>query len=846
MSKRKLDLKVFLITGLAFAATACSFLLPARTPFYDLTQPGSKDSVNSDSAIAIDRAETFNKPKAEITGKEIFEEQCASCHGADGQGVKGEYDYPLEGDQTLDQLAELIDETMPEEDPDACVDDDARKVGQYVFDRFYLPERKATESPRIRLSRLTENQYRNSVADLLSQFSWRARVRRLNGKDSRGLTARYYNSRGFNDKKLAKEKIDDEVDFDFANKTPTRQWMPDSDDKEENEGSNDKVKKKGDNKKKGQKPKDENKPSDDEFSIFWRGGIIAPATGAYEFVVDSPNGFRLYVNDQETPAIDRWVSTGETTHRVSIFLLGGRVYPIRLNFFKYKDKSASIRLSWKPPHDVLSVIDKQYLVPDWVPPVGLVTTPFPVDDSSTGYRRGISVSQQWDEATTRGAVFAANWVVKKLQFHDRRKAKENTPDKLKAKFYRFVSRAFCRPLSDQEKSLYVDKFIEADLPIEDRIKRIVILTLKSPHFLFPNAVRRPDEYELASRIALYLQDSVPDQKLFESSGSDLKRPPQIRAQIKRLLDSQQARIKIDEFFEFWLSMNPASELAKDKDLFPGFDKELVADLRRSLRCFISDIVWSESSDFRQLYLSKDMYLNIKIFIFYDLVQDFVGRLPRNESYGSDFFKAKQRSKHRVGILTHPYLLMNLAYYRNSSPIHRGVFVARNLWGRSLKPPPNDVEPLSEEFDPKMTTRERVEHQTKPVACMKCHSVINPLGFSLENYDAVGRYRKSEKQKPVDSRSTLQIGNDVAIEFHGPADLAKFLATDERAQKNFIRRLFQHLVKQPVEAFGQDRLDLLHEHFVENEFSIRELIVQIVFDAATHGIELEEFNGTTDE
>src|SRR5688572_30235614 len=103
-----------------------------------------------------------------------------------------------------------------------------------------------------------------------------------------------------------------------------------------------------------------------------------------------------------------------------------------------------------------------------------------------------------------------------------------------------------------------------------------------------------------------------------------------------------------------------------------------------------------------------------------------------------------------GVITHPYLLSAFAYTSTSSPIHRGVFVSRSLLGRTLRPPPEAVAPLAPDLHADLTTRERVLLQTKAQACQTCHGMINPIGFSLENFDAIGRYRVQEKEKPVDA------------------------------------------------------------------------------------------------
>src|SRR5262249_3746628 len=210
-------------------------------------------------------------------------------------------------------------------------------------------------------------------------------------------------------------------------------------------------------------------------------------------------------------------------------------------------------------------------------------------------------------------------------------------------------------------------------------------------------------------------------------------------QAERMLVDPRAKAKLREFLLTWLRADQVQDLAKDAKRFPGFDAAVIGDLRTSLELFLDDVVWSEKSDFRQLLLSDEIFLNGKLAKFYD------AKLPGN----ADFTKVKLDSGRRAGALTHPYSMTSVAHSTESSPIHRGVFLARGVLGLSLRPPPEAVAPLPPELHPNLTTRERVEMQTKANACLTCHAIINPLGFTLENFDAVGRFREQDHGKPVD-------------------------------------------------------------------------------------------------
>ena len=138
---------------------------------------------------------------------------------------------------------------------------------------------------------------------------------------------------------------------------------------------------------------------------------------------------------------------------------------------------------------------------------------------------------------------------------------------------------------------------------------------------------------------------------------------------------------------------------------------------------------------------------------------------------------------------------------------------------------------SPELHADLTTRERVALQTQSEACMVCHATINPLGFTLENFDAVGRYRAEEKGKPIDATGAYQARSGEMVKFNGVHELAEFLADSEETHTAFVEQLFHYLVKQPVLAYGSDRLAELDESFKANQFNMRKLAVEIVAETA---------------
>lgn len=736
-------------------------------------------------------------------GKQVYRELCVRCHGDSGQGVEEQFTKPLVGDKSVAQLVTFIEKRMPEDAPQKCVGEDARRVARYIYDAFYSPLAQARrKAARIELSRLTVRQYRNAVADLVGSF--RDPPRRT---QRQGLSGRYYN-RERPGRRPDLERTDAQVRFQFGPSNLPPEPL-------------DKIK---------------------GFSVRWEGSIIAPDTGQYEVVVRTNHGARLWLNEREKPLIDAWVQSGdETRHTASMFLLGGRAYPIRLEFSsrqqgvddkkKYEDKprEAFIELRFKPPHGVEQVVPSRLLMPEPAPELFVVTTPFPPDDQSTGYVRGTSISEAWNNAATAAAIETAHYVTDHLaEFAGRRANEADAAQRFRTFCGQFLERAFRRPLSNELKSLYIDRQFAEAPDLETAVKRVVMLTLMSPRFLYLDpGGEATDSYIVASRLSFTLWDSLPDARLLEAAAAGrLTSPHEIAQQAARMIEDPRTRSKLREFLHTWLKLEEHGDLAKDKTKYPEFDGQLVADLRTSLELFLDDVVWNNHGDFRDLLRSDKLYVNGRLAAYYgyDLPAD------------APFQEVKSKHAQRVGVLSHPYLMAAFAYTDSSSPIHRGVFLIRSVLGRTLRPPPQAFTPVPPALHPDMTTRERVAMQTKSETCQACHGMINSVGFTLEHFDAVGRFRETEQGKPIDASGAYQLLSGKTQTFRDARDLAEFFAESPETHHAFVVQLFHHLVKQPVEAYGTDVSAGLQRTFAEQNYSIPKLMAEIAERAALVGLE----------
>ncbi len=775
---------IFRFINISIFCGLLSMPRPACLAFEPSEKPGEKQ------ASSESRDPQFQR------GEAIYVKQCAACHGAMGEGVKDGHPDPMVGDATVGELSKLISETMPKDEPEKCVGEDAKAVAAYIHFRFYSEAAQIrNRPPRIGLARLTAKQLRQSLADLYAVIDGVAKP-----SDRRGVKGIYFTGSRWKNENKKLERVDPVIDFDFGTESPAN----------------------------GIKAED--------FYIYWEGGIKADVTGTYEIIVNSTCSFVFNLGSVERTFIDNHVQSGDKSEfRQTIFLTAGRVYPFKIDFIQRKRKTeqppAKISLSWIKPRGVEEIIPSRNLIPNTGPSTFSLQSNLPPDDRSYGYERGIGISRQWDDSTTAAAIEFAQIAADELWPRFQQKNKK-TADKdrarLKAFLAEIVSTAFRGTLTDELRSLYIDRQIENSPDDAEAIKRVMLLALKSPQFLYPGLdLAVTPSQRAANSLALTLYDSLPSENWMwsEVTRNKLQDENQIRVAARRMTDDYRLESKVREFMYGWLNIDQTAEITKDHKMYPEFNDQLVADLKDSLDAFIDDIVWSKSSDYRRLFQSDWIFTT-------DRLQAFYGDDWKPEEPSERGIRRSIHAKSHVGgVLTHPYLMSRLAYHNTTSPIHRGVFLIRYVLGRVLRPPNEAFTPLSPDLHPELTTRERVALQTSSDNCQSCHIKINGLGFALENWDAVGRYRSEEKSKTIDAHGRYTSRTGQEVEFHGSAELAQFLANSEDAQRAFINRAFQHFVKQPPAAYGADTLDRLTEKFIKSNYNIREIIVEIAVIAA---------------
>lgn len=731
----------------------------------------------------------------QTAGAGIYEQKCQSCHGANGEGVVKGYEKSLTGDATVGELTKLIAETMPEGEPEECVSEEAESVAEYIHFSFYSEAaRIRNRPPRIELTRLTARQLRQSLADLYASQSGM-----VSYTAERGLHAEYFAGAKLRRQNRKIDRNDTAIEFDFGHEGPGE----------------------------GVDPKD--------FSIRWRGGVLANETGSYQIVIRSTCAFLCYLGDYRREFINNRVQSGDKTEfRQTIQLTAGRVYPLQIDFYQRKRKTqqppAKISLSWKGRHGIEEIIPARNLVPTSAPATFSLQAKLPPDDRSYGFERGSAVDAQWDQSTTDAALEFSESAVAELwpRYKSRHKNDLNENREIIKTFLgELVEVAFRGPLDDESRRRFIDDQVDSEVDDGDAIRRSLLVSLKSARFLYPRLDGdRSRSQRVANRLALAMFDSLPSDSWLrqEAAQGQLETDDQVRSAARRMVQDFRARGKARDMMYQWLGLHHIEKITKDEEKFPNFDELLIRDLQESFDAFIEEILWSEASRFQDLFLADWSYTTDRMAKYYG------DGWSKGEGDGP-LVKTSQPDVRRAGILTHPYLMSGLAYHDSTSPIHRGVFLTRHVLGRTIRPPAEAFTPLSPDLHPDLTTRERVKLQTSPANCQVCHIKINGLGFTLEKFDAVGRFRESEGARPIDASGRYTNRQEKTIQFVGARELAQFVSQSEDAHRAFVRRAFLHLVKQPPAAFGSDTLDQLLKKFRESNYDMQELFIEIAVVAA---------------
>lgn len=338
-----------------------------------------------------------------------------------------------------------------------------------------------------------------------------------------------------------------------------------------------------------------------------------------------------------------------------------------------------------------------------------------------------------------------------------------------------IRRAYRRPVQsddlDQPMKFYTAARETGNF--EAGIEAALSAVLVNPNFLLrierdpaqiaPNTAYPISDIELASRLSFFLWSSLPDDELLElAERGTLHQPKVLEAQTRRMLADPRSSNLINNFASQWLYLRNLDSITPDLRLFPDFDDNLRQSFRRETELFVESVL-REDRSVTDLLDAKYTFLNERLAKHYGIPH----------IYGSRFRRVQlDPTSHRGGLLRHGSILTVTSYATRTSPVIRGHWILKNLIGAPPAPPPPDVPALKDNtVSASLPIKERLAEHRAQAACASCHNLMDPIGFALENYDAVGRWRDTELGQPIDASGQMLGG----VEFDGVTELEQTLA-----------------------------------------------------------------------
>ncbi len=401
---------------------------------------------------------------------------------------------------------------------------------------------------------------------------------------------------------------------------------------------------------------------------------------------------------------------------------------------------------------------------------------------------------------------------------------------------RFLARAWRQPVTEKE----IDRFhrffgkIRPEMAtFEEALKESLAMALVSPAFLYilePDSAsaRNLNPYELASRLSYFLWSTMPDADLLDAARiGTLGRHDGLKGQVNRMIADSRCDRFIDQFTSQWLDLEAGDRLVIDQKAYPGFRPSLKEEMRRETQHFFGELLRKNLSA-RNFLQSDFAMLNDRMARHYG-IEGVRGRNFRRVALTGE------RAMRRGGLLTHASILLGTSTGVDAHLIKRGVFVRKRLLGDPPAPPPPNVpelETADEEFG-RLPVREQLERHLKDAACADCHRGIDPWGYALQEFDAVGKWRKEVVRPnngkdgvplPVDARAQLPDGREV----NGIHELRGYLLEhrEEQFARALVSKLLTYALGRSLKFSDQSVIDILTKDFLKNDLRLADLVESI--------------------
>lgn len=364
-------------------------------------------------------------------------------------------------------------------------------------------------------------------------------------------------------------------------------------------------------------------------------------------------------------------------------------------------------------------------------------------------------------------------------------------------------RIFRRPLTGEEKAHYLAVYTTARAadPFEESALLVVESMLVAPQFLFhieanpegpsPSRAYALTPFQLASRLSFVLWQTLPDEPLFEHARTGaLVEPATFREEALRLMSDARAEASARAFFDDWLMLDAIERVAVDSSV-PELTEELVGWFAEETRRYVDHVFWESEDSLSDLFVSNVRLRNRALSAYYG------DGASSQESLSLVTGDIDERS---FGLLSQAGFLAAITRNPEAGIIYRGRFLReRLLCGKLAPPPPIELPPLPS-IEPGMTGRERIAEHTSTPTCSGCHRLMNDLGFALEHFDHVGRYREEDHGEPIDATGDI-VDSDVGA-VDGALDLSRKLASSRDVRACAERQLFRFVMgREPTASDG---------------------------------------------
>lgn len=410
----------------------------------------------------------------------------------------------------------------------------------------------------------------------------------------------------------------------------------------------------------------------------------------------------------------------------------------------------------------------------------------------------------------------------------------------------FGRRAFRRPVTDSELATLRGVYDKARRPVAagglgldylDSVQMTLESILNLPQFLYvletgtwnetagAGAVVPLTPYEVATRLSLFLWQSVPDEALLAAAEQGRLGTSQGMAEeVKRMLGGTgrrepRAERGVRAFMQRWMSLADAARVRKSAALFPGFDDATRESMGEETKRFASHVVFEDDGRLDTLLTAPYSFVNLPLANIYGL--------EKSRLDGLTFAKTSLDPAQRAGILTQPSFLAARAHSAEVSPTLRGFFIRQRLLCEFLAPPPPSADTTPPAIDFSVPTRERYKEHSSNPECAGCHVRMDPVGAGFDRYDASGAFRTHLGKYEIDPTGQVYSSKDLDGPFAGPVELAKRLASSPAAQDCFVRQVYRFAHGRYEDPEGdRHSLDSIRAGFSESGRDIRRLLAEI--------------------